>query len=67
MDIKNTITDQDTENLDAEITALTESFIEQHYLDNDEAENLEMIVAKSMVLGELYERKKWQDKATPEG
>lgn len=67
MDIKNTITDQDTENLDAEITALTESFIEQHYLDNDEAENLEMIVAKSMVLGELYECKKWQDKATPEG
>ena len=69
MDIQNIVTEQDTETLDAEITAMTEAFTEEHYLNNDEAEHLEMIVAKSMVLGELYERAKWQAKsqAVPEG
>ena len=69
MDIKNIVTEQNTETLDAEITAMTEAFTEEHYLNNDEAEHLEMIVAKSMVLGELYERAKWQAKsqAVPEG
>ncbi|MGY5391969.1 hypothetical protein [Acinetobacter sp. NigerLNRRAM0016] len=68
MDIKNIVTEQNTETLDAEITAMTEAFTEEHYLNNDEAEHLEMIVAKSMVLGELYERAKWQAKsqAVPE-
>ena len=69
MDIQNLVTEQDTETLDAEITAMTEAFTEEHYLNNDEAEHLEMIVAKSMVLGELFERAKWQAKsqAVPEG
>lgn len=67
MEINNKVTDQDTETLDAEITAMSEAFIEEHHFDNDEAENLEMIVAKSMVLGELYERKKWQENTIPEG
>ncbi|MDG3557032.1 hypothetical protein P7L54_13860 [Acinetobacter bereziniae] len=57
----------DTELLDSQIDQITNSFIEEHFLDNDEAEQLEMLVAKSMKLGELYERKKWQEKATPEG
>ena len=57
----------DTELLDSQIDQITDSFIEEHFLDNDEAEQLEMLVAKSMKLGELYERKKWQAKATPEG
>lgn len=57
----------DTELLDSQIDQITDSFIEEHFLDNDEAEQLEMLVAKSMKLGELYERKKWQEKATPEG
>ena len=60
MDIQNIVTEQDTETLDAEIAAMTAAFTEEHYLNNDEAEHLEMIAAKSMVLGELYERAKWQ-------
>ena len=69
MDIQNIVTEQDTETLDAEIAAMTAAFTEEHYLNNDEAEHLEMIAAKSMVLGELYERAKWQAKAqaVPEG
>ena len=63
MDIQNIVTEQDTETLDAEIAAMTAAFTEEHYLSNDEAEHLEMIAAKSMVLGELYERAKWQAKA----
>jgi Ser/Thr protein kinase RdoA (MazF antagonist) len=63
MDIQNIVTEQDTETLDAEIAAMTAAFTEEHYLNNDEAEHLEMIAAKSMVLGELYERAKWQAKA----
>ena len=68
MDIQNIVTEQDTETLDAEIAAITAAFTEEHYLNNDEAEHLEMIAAKSMVLGELYERAKWQAKtqAVPE-
>ena len=68
MDIQNIVTEQDTETLDAEISVMTEAFTKEHYLNNDEAEHLEMIVAKSMVLGELYERAKWQAKsqAAPE-
>ncbi|WP_336931426.1 hypothetical protein [Acinetobacter bereziniae] len=57
----------DTELLDSQIDQITDSFIEEHFLDNDEAEQLELLVAKSMKLGELYERKKWQEKAAPEG
>ncbi|MFW1959221.1 hypothetical protein [Acinetobacter johnsonii] len=60
MEIQNIVTEQDTETLDAEIAAMTAAFTEEHYLNNDEAEHLEMIAAKSMVLGELYERAKWQ-------
>ena len=69
MDIQNIVTEQDTETLDAEIAAMTAAFTEEHYLNNDEAEYLEMIAAKSMVLGELYERAKWQAKAqaVPDG
>ena len=69
MDIQNIVTEQDTETLDAEIAAMTAAFTEEHYLSNDEAEHLEMIAAKSMVLGELHERAKWQAKAqaVPEG
>ena len=69
MDIQNIVTEQDIETLDAEIAAMTAAFTEEHYLNNDEAEHLEMIAAKSMVLGELYERAKWQAKAqaVPEG
>ena len=69
MDIQNIVTEQDTETLDAEISVMTEAFTKEHYLNNDEAEHLEMIVAKSMVLGELYERAKWQAKsqAVPDG
>lgn len=57
----------DTELLDSQIDQITDSFIEEHFLDNDEAEKLERLVAKSMKLSELYERKKWQEKPVPEG
>ncbi|AWL27186.1 hypothetical protein DJ533_00450 (plasmid) [Acinetobacter defluvii] len=62
------VTIDDTEFLDAEITQISESMSEKHYFDNGESEELEMLVAKAMKLGELYERKKWQEaKAIPEG
>lgn len=54
------VTHADTELLDAEITQASQEYIEAHVLDNDEAEGLEMLIAKSMKLGELYERMKWQ-------
>lgn len=62
------ITRNDTENLDNEITQIKESFIDEHFLDNDQADQLEMLIAKAIKLGELYERIKSQTKpAVPEG
>lgn len=54
------VTTNDTETLDSEITQISESMSEKHYFDNGESEELEMLVAKAMKLGELYERQKWQ-------
>lgn len=68
MDIQNIVTDQDTALLDAEIEEISQEFAETYYFDNEKAEELEMLVAKAMKLGELYERKKWQEsQAIPEG
>lgn len=62
MDILNNsiVTDADTEVLDSQITQISNDFAETYYLDNEQQEELEMLVAKAMKLGELYERKKWQ-------
>lgn len=46
-----------TEALDSEISQLENAFIEKHFLDNDEAEQLEMLIAKAMKLGELYAKR----------
>lgn len=68
MDIQNIVTDQDTELLDSEITEISQEFAETYYFDNGKIEELEALVAKAMKLGELYERKKWQEGgAAPEG
>ncbi len=70
MDIKNLVTEDDTEELDAEISALRDAIAERNLFSNSETEELEALIAKSMVLGELYERKKWQEaqaQAVPEG
>lgn len=51
------ITPEITEALDSEISQLENAFIEKHLLDNDEAEQLEMLIAKAMKLGELYAKR----------
>lgn len=62
MDIQDNsvVTDVDTEILDGEITQISNDFSETYYFDGEQEEELEMLVAKAMKLGELYERKKWQ-------
>lgn len=62
MDIQNNsiVTDADTEILDGEIDQISSYLSETHYFDGAQEEELEMLVAKAMKLGELYERKKWQ-------
>ena len=72
MDIQNNsiVTDADTDVLDSQITQISNDFAETYYFDNEQQEELEMLVAKCMKLGELYERKKWQAAKTqdaPEG
>lgn len=72
MDILNNsiVTDADTEVLDSQITQISNDFSETHYFDSEQEEELELLVAKAMKLGELYERKKWQAakaQAMPEG
>lgn len=72
MDILNNsiVTDADTEVLDSQITQISNDFSETHYFDSEQEEELELLVAKAMKLGELYERKKWQAakaQAVPEG
>lgn len=59
MDIENNsiVTDVDTEVLDSQIAEISNEFAETYCCDE---EDLEMLVAKAMKLGELYERKKWQ-------
>jgi hypothetical protein len=72
MDIQNNsvVIDVDTEILDSEIDQISNYLSETHYFDNEQEEELELLVAKAMKLGELYERKKWQAakaQAVPEG
>lgn len=72
MDILNNsiVTDADTEVLDSQITQISNDFSETYYFDSEQEEELELLVAKAMKLGELYERKKWQAakaQAVPEG
>ena len=72
MDIQNNsvVTDVDTEVLDGQITQISNDFSETYYFDGEQEEELEMLVAKAMKLGELYERKKWQTakaQAVPDG
>ena len=72
MDIQNNsiVTDADTDVLDSQITQISNDFAETYYFNNEQQEELEMLVAKCMKLGELYERKKWQAakaQAVPEG
>lgn len=72
MDILNNsiVTDLDTEILDGEIDQISNYLSETHYFDNEQEEELELLIAKAMKLGELYERKKWQAakaQAVPEG
>ena len=61
MDIKNLVTENDTEALDAKIESFKQDIVQQHHLDIEGEEFLEYLVAKSMKLGELYERKRWQE------
>lgn len=62
MDILNDsiVTDADTEILDGEIDQISNYLSKTHYFDHEQEEELELLVAKAMKLGELYERKKWQ-------
>jgi len=70
MDIKNLVTENDTEALDAKIESFKQDIVQQHNLDIEGEEFLEHLIAKSMKLGELYERKQWQEakaQTVPEG
>lgn len=53
------VSDDDTNLIDAEITQQSNELIADLLINNGE-EELEMLVAKAMKLGELYERKRWQ-------
>lgn len=55
-----TITLQDTEILDNEISQLENAFIDRHFLTDDEAGELETLIAKAMKLGEMYALQKVQ-------
>lgn len=48
-----TITLQDTEILDNEISQLENAFIDRHFLTDDEAGELETLIAKAMKLCEM--------------
>ncbi|WP_111857803.1 hypothetical protein [Acinetobacter sp. CFCC 10889] len=62
------VTINDTETLDSEITQISEAMAENHCFGCGELDQLEILVAKAMKLGELYERQKWQEaKSIPEG
>lgn len=54
------VLDEDTINLDDEITELSSKFSEECFLDGAQEDELELLVAKSMKLGELYERRRIQ-------
>lgn len=55
------VTDEDTQHLDAQVGQLSSELIEKLNFNNDEEVQLQNLIAKGMVLGELYERKKWQE------
>ncbi|ENV14701.1 hypothetical protein F965_00047 [Acinetobacter schindleri NIPH 900] len=55
------VTADDTHELDIQINHLKAGLVEEHCLSNSEEELLDILVAKSMKLGELYERMKWQE------
>lgn len=60
----------DTETLDSEISNISSEFEAEYFFDNDDADRLEILIAKAMKLGELYERQKWQQAqkvAVPDG
>ncbi len=65
MDIENIVSDQDTENLDNEITVMSEKLAEWHLFDNEDIENLKLLVAKAMKLGELYAKRDAKTQAAP--
>ncbi len=48
---------QDTESLDDEISQMENAFIERYAMSDDEAEQLEFLIAKAMKLGELYAKR----------
>lgn len=52
---------EDATNLDDEITELSSKFSEESFLDGAQEDDLELLVAKSMKLGELYERRRIQN------
>lgn len=45
---------EDSEILDNEVSQLENALIDRYAMSNDEAEQLEILIAKSMRLGELY-------------
>lgn len=69
MDIQNIVTDQDIELLDAEIDEFSISMSAQHNFSCANEDDLESLIGMAMKLGEMYERKKWQEKGStiPDG
>lgn len=69
MGIQNIVTDQDTELLDAEIDEFSISMSAQHNFSCANEGDLESLIGMAMKLGEMRERKKWQEKVStiPDG
>lgn len=55
------VTDDDTLRVDAKVGELSNEIVDKMFCDNDEENQLQDLIASAMVLGELYERKKWQE------
>lgn len=62
MDIQNSsiVTNKDIEILDGEVTEMVTDLAETYYFDIEQMAHLELLIAKAMKLGELYEHQKLQ-------
>lgn len=57
----NAVSNEDTLHVDTKVGELSAEIIEKHVFDNDDEDQLQDLIGNAMVLGELYERKKWQE------
>ncbi|ENV00402.1 hypothetical protein [Acinetobacter variabilis] len=61
------VTTEQTEALNDLISKMENDFIDRHFLSEDEAGQLEALIANAMKLGELYALQKFQAAKPPAG